>query len=52
MAAMGKEENYPNFLAFFQQELEAKGVGSVLKEYLFSGDESAESMMVRLFGGE
>lgn len=51
-AAMGKEGNYPNFLAFFQNEIDGKGVGDVLNEYLFSGDECAESMMVRLFGGE
>ena len=52
MAALGKEENYPNFLAFFQEELSRRGLASVLKEYLFSRDECAESMMSRLFGGE
>jgi hypothetical protein len=51
-AAMGTEENYPNFLAFFQQEIEKRGIGSVLNEYLFSRDECAESMLSRLFGGE
>lgn len=50
-AALGKAQNYPNFLAFFQNEIEAKGVGPVLNEYLFSGDERAESMLARLFGG-
>ncbi|RJE19326.1 hypA-like protein [Aspergillus sclerotialis] len=50
-AALGKEENYPNFLAFFQNEIEAKGIGAVLNEYLFAGDEVAESMLARLFGG-
>jgi len=48
----GKQENYPNFLAFFQQQIEDKGVGGVLKEYVFAGDERAESMLSRLFGGE
>lgn len=47
----GKEENYPNYLAFFQREINAKGVGAVLAEYLFAGDERAESMMGRLYGG-
>lgn len=51
-AAMGKEENYPNFLAFFQREISRRGLASVLKEHLFSRDECAESMMSRLFGGE
>lgn len=51
-AALGKEDNYPNFLAFFQTEIEAKGVGAVLNEYLFAGDDVAESMLARLFGGE
>ncbi|KAJ5365849.1 hypothetical protein N7517_008735 [Penicillium concentricum] len=47
----GKEEHYPNYLAFFQHEIDAKGVAEVLKEYVFAGDERAESMMCRLFGG-
>lgn len=46
-----KEENYSNYLSFFQEEIEAKGVGAVLNEYLFAGDERAESMLSRLFGG-
>lgn len=49
---LGKEENYPNFLAFFQEEIDAKGVGDVLNEYVFKGDERAESMLSRLYGGE
>ncbi|KAK5789410.1 hypothetical protein VI817_008534 [Penicillium citrinum] len=46
-----KKENYSNYLAFFQDEIDAKGVGAVLNEYVFAGDERAESMMSRLFGG-
>lgn len=49
---LGKGNNYPNYLAFFQQEIDAKGVGEVLREYLFAGDERAESMLCRLFGGK
>jgi hypothetical protein len=52
MQCLGKEENYPNFLAFFQQEIDAKGVGDVLNEYVFKGDERAESMLSRLYAGE
>lgn len=48
----GKEEHYPNYLAFFQNEIDAKGAGAVLKEYVFAGDDRAESMMCRMFGGK
>lgn len=46
-----KEKHYSNYLVFFQEEIDAKGVGDVLNEYLFKGDERAESMLSRLFGG-
>lgn len=46
-----KEEHYSNYLVFFQNEIDAKGVGEVLNEYVFKGDERAESMLSRLFGG-
>jgi len=49
--ALGKEKNYPNFLEFFQREIELKGTDAVLSEYVFAEDENAESMMARLFGG-
>jgi hypothetical protein len=49
--ALGKEKNYPDFLEFFQREIDKKGVEAVLSEYLFKQDENAESMMARLFGG-
>lgn len=48
----GKEEHYPNYLAFFQHEIDTKGVGEVLGQYVFAGDERAESMMCRMFGGK
>lgn len=48
---LGKQKNYPNFLKFFQREIGQKGVEKVLSEYVFSGDENAESMLARLFGG-
>lgn len=49
---LGRERNYPNYLEFFQREIEKKGVENVLNQYLFSGEENAESMLARLFGGE
>lgn len=48
---LGKEENYPNFLAYFQREIDAKGVEDVLNQYLFARDERAESLLVRLYAG-
>ena len=48
---LGTEENYPNFLAFFQREIDAKGVADVLREYLFATDERTETMLSRLYGG-
>ncbi|OAL71353.1 hypothetical protein A7D00_4254 [Trichophyton violaceum] len=47
----GKREHYPNFLHFFKQEIESKGVGSVVQKYLFAGGEFADEMLARLFGG-
>lgn len=46
------EKHYSNYLAFFQEEIDVKGVGDVLNEYVFAGDDRAESMLSRLFGGE
>ncbi|KAL4894512.1 hypothetical protein BDV59DRAFT_200854 [Aspergillus ambiguus] len=46
-----KEENYPNFLAFFQRQIDKRGVEDVLNQYLFSGTTIAEQMFIRLFEG-
>ncbi|KAJ5480178.1 hypothetical protein N7530_005687 [Penicillium desertorum] len=51
MKHMFQEEHYSNYLAFFQREIDAKGVPGVLKEYLFSGDKLAESLLSRMFAG-
>lgn len=50
-AYLGKEKHYPDFLAFFQREIDAKGWEAVLSEYLFAGTESAEDLLVRLYAG-
>ena len=47
----GKGEHYSNFLAFFQRQIEEKGVGAVLNEYLFAENEQAEDMLCRLWAG-
>jgi hypothetical protein len=49
---LGKEEHYSSFLAYFQQEIDAKGVPSVLQEHLFTEDEHADDMLTRMFAGE
>lgn len=48
---LGKEEHYPNFLVFFQREIDDQGVEAVVNEHLFAGDDHAEDMLVRLFAG-
>lgn len=50
-AYLGKEEHYPDFLAFFQREIDAKGWEAVLSTYLWQGTASADDLLVRLFGG-
>ncbi|KAH8772633.1 HypA protein [Diaporthe sp. PMI_573] len=48
---LGKDQYYPDFLAFFQREIERKGWEAVVSEYLFSGTEGAEDLLVRLYAG-
>jgi len=48
---LGSEKNYHNFLVFFKEEINQKGWQEVLNEYLFKGDERADDMLVRMFGG-
>lgn len=50
-AYLGKEEHYPNFLAFFQREIDAKGWEAVISDYLFAGTESADDLLVRFYAG-
>ncbi|CAG8225358.1 unnamed protein product [Penicillium salamii] len=51
MKYMYHEEQYSNYLAFFQREITQKGVPAIMKEYLFGGDELAESLLSRMFAG-
>lgn len=50
-AYLAKEEHYPDFLAFFQREIDAKGWEAVLFEYVFAGTESADDLLVRFHAG-
>lgn len=49
---LGKEEYYPDFLAFFQKEIGRDGYEAVLNEYLFKGTAAADDMLLRLYAGE
>jgi Questin oxidase-like len=49
---LGKEEQYANFLAFFQLELSTKGVAATLDEHIFAEDEHADDLRGRLFSGD
>ncbi|KAL7949130.1 hypothetical protein V8C42DRAFT_313399 [Trichoderma barbatum] len=48
---LGKGKHYPDFLKFFQDEIEEKGWEKVLQEYVFKGDERSEAIFGRLFAG-
>lgn len=48
---LGKGKHYPNFLSFFQRQIEEKDVDAVLDEYVFAGNERAENMLCRVWGG-
>ncbi|KAH8597597.1 hypothetical protein B0O99DRAFT_660544 [Bisporella sp. PMI_857] len=50
-ARMLELPEYPNFLAFFEQEIEAKGSKAVTEEYLFSHTPLAEQMLAQLYEG-
>ncbi|KAI8180500.1 hypothetical protein K4K51_002573 [Colletotrichum sp. SAR 10_75] len=48
---LGREKHYPDFLLFFQREIEKKGWEETLNEYLFKGDARADDMFQRMFAG-
>jgi len=48
---LGSEKYYHDFLVFFQEEMDWKGWQEVLNQYMFKGDERADDMLVRMFGG-
>ena len=47
----GDLDQYPNFLAFFSQEIEAKGWVAVVQEHVFSKSRNAEKIFAQLFEG-
>lgn len=48
---LGKEEHYPDFLAYFQRVIERDGYESVVKSHLLKGDDSANDILLRLHAG-
>lgn len=48
---LSDEKQYTNFLSFFQGEIEKNGMGEVINEHVFKGDEHADRMLVRVFAG-
>lgn len=48
---LGKDEYYPDFLVFFQKEIEKMGYEQVVNEYLLKGDAKADDMLARLYAG-
>lgn len=52
LACVGNGRYYNDYYAFFEEEVERKGVAQTAKEYIFKGDERGEEMFRRFFGGE
>lgn len=50
-ARIGQIAHYTNFLAFFEQQIEAKGWREVVNEYVFSGSKIAEALLPLMFDG-
>ncbi|WZH42080.1 uncharacterized protein QYS62_003048 [Fusarium acuminatum] len=48
---LGKEEHYPNFLAYFQKMISIHGYEQVVKNFLMRGDATADDLLVRLHAG-
>ncbi|KAL2670711.1 hypothetical protein Neosp_014510 [[Neocosmospora] mangrovei] len=48
---LGKEEYYPDFLAYLQRAIEREGYESVVKSHLLKGDDSANDLLLRLHAG-
>lgn len=48
---LGKGKYYPDFLTYFQREVDTKGWEAVMAEYLFAGTEAADDLLVRLYAG-
>lgn len=52
LKCMTKPAYYIHFLNSFKREIASKGMGEVMKEYVFKGDERANRILTRLYDGE
>ena len=48
---LGQEKYFSDYKVFFEKEIESKGWEAVLNERLFSGDEYADALLVRMYSG-
>ncbi|KAM0322208.1 hypothetical protein ACHAQA_009699 [Verticillium albo-atrum] len=48
---LGQDQYYPDFLAYFQKAIDAKGYEAVVNEHLLKGDAAANDLLVRLHAG-
>jgi hypothetical protein len=48
---LDNEKYYHEYLIFWQNEMEKKGWENVLNEYVFAGDERADGLLGRFYGG-
>ncbi|KAK5134324.1 hypothetical protein LTR08_006753 [Meristemomyces frigidus] len=48
---LGDGNYYHDFLLFFQEEIARSSWQEVVRDYLFAGDEQADDLLARLFGG-
>ncbi|KAF2189042.1 hypothetical protein K469DRAFT_660000 [Zopfia rhizophila CBS 207.26] len=49
--SLGKPKFYTDYLKFFQDEIAERGAPDVLNEYVFKGDERADSILGRMYSG-
>lgn len=47
-----QEPQYSNYLAFFQREIDSKGVKATLEEHLFAGGDYADGLLSRVFASK
>ena len=44
-------DRYPEYLEFFQSEIEKKGMVKTVQEYVLAGDEAADLMLKKMYAG-
>jgi oxidoreductase AflY len=48
---LGSDDYYADFMRYFEEEIDAKGVPAVVREYLLKGDERADDIFYRMYTG-